>query len=475
MVKNISLSLLFITSILPNIYAQSVNDKMEWWRDARFGMFIHWGIYARMQGHYRGHEQRVADGAWMLNRMKMPVQEYKDSARNFNPINYNPEEWVLMAKNAGMKYLVITAKHHDGFALFDSKASDWDIMDATPYKKDLLKPLVAACKKHGMKLGFYYSQSQDWGNAGGGTAFRPMNQGWPNPDSARIDAYARAHKGSWDPVQQTKTYEEYFRNVAMPQVKELLTNYGDVAVIWWDTPMNANNALTKEMFDLVKKLQPRVIQNDRLKAPGEPGDYKTPEQKIPNLAQLDGKDWETCMTMNNSWGYRAIDKKWKSSATLIRNLIDIASKGGNYLLNIGPKADGTFPQESIDRLNDMGQWMKKYGNSIYGTRANPAANVSWGRITAKDNNGSTTLYLHVFDWPANGVIEIDSVQGKATKAQLLKGNILKIKQNGQKLTISHLPARATDENASVIAVEFQSIIPKKNFEAAQKMKVGALD
>ncbi len=216
--------------------AKQKEKRMAWWREAKFGMFIHWGIYAQFGGVYRGHEQKVSNTEWLMNRMKVPVQEYKDTAKNFNPVKYNAEQWVKMAKDAGMKYIVITAKHHDGFALFDSKVSNWDITDATVYKKDLIKPLADACRKYGLKFGIYYSQEQDWGNPGGMTHRRLMNQGWANPDADKIDAYTLAHQGSWDPAQQTKTFQDYYDNVALPQIKELLIKYGDISVLFWDTP-----------------------------------------------------------------------------------------------------------------------------------------------------------------------------------------------------------------------------------------------
>jgi len=479
--KIILIFLLFFT-INHTISAQMVTRptaqdiKMEWWRNARFGMFIHFGVYAQFAGRYNGIEQKVADGAWLLNRMKVPVQVYKDTARNFNPLKYNADEWVRMAKNAGMKYIVITAKHHDGFALFDSKATDWDIVDATKYGKDLLKPLAEACRKQGMKLGFYYSQEQDWGNPGGAVHRRPVKQGWDNPDSARIDAYTLAHKGHWDPVQDTKTFDEYITSVAVPQVKELMENYGEVAVLWWDTPAY----ITDEQAEKLQKAlapYPNVITNNRLsKKPQFAGDYKTPEQKIPDLAELDGKDWENCMTMNNSWGYRNTDKSWKSSTELLQNLIDIASKGGNYLLNVGPKADGTFPKESIERLGDIGEWMKKYGASIYGSHANPVNGVNWGRITAKDTK-TTILYLSVFNWPTNGKLKLDGLSARAVSATLMgEKDKLEIKQDKHgSLLISGLPTIAPDKSASVIAVTLDAILVRKNFSPGKKMKSEALD
>ena len=348
----------------------SKDARMKWWREARFGMFIHWGVYSQWAGVYHGHQQLRGGAEWIMNRSKIPVAEYQQKATQFNPSKYDPEAWVKIARDAGMKYIVITAKHHDGFALFNSKASKWDITDATAYGKDLLKPLAAACKKYGVKLGFYYSQAQDWNNPGGAVSRKKASEGWANPDSSRIDAYTQEHHGHWDPAQETKSFAQYIDEVAVPQVKELMTNYGDVAVLWWDTPTNMTDEAAVKLQALLE-LQPGIITNDRLKRPNFPGDTKTPEQKIPTQAELDGKDWETCMTMNGSWGYKSWDSKWKSNETLIRNLVDIASKGGNYLLNVGPREDGTFPQESIDRLRSEERRVGKECLSVCRSRWSP--------------------------------------------------------------------------------------------------------
>jgi alpha-L-fucosidase len=433
--------------------AQTVSrdERMQWWREARFGMFIHWGVYAVPAGTWQGH-QIGHGGEWIMNRGKISVTDYHQIARQFNPIKYNPEAWVKMAKDAGMKYIVITAKHHDGFALFKSNASKWNVVDATPYGKDLLKPLVAACRKYGVKLGFYYSQAQDWNNPGGAAARKVTSEGWPNPDSTRIDAYTLAHSGHWDPAQTTDSMAGYIDKVAVPQVKELLTDYGDVAVLWWDTPTNMTDPMA-EKLQAVLSLQPKIITNDRLKRPNFPGDYKTPEQKIPNLADLDGKDWETCMTMNGTWGYKSYDNKWKTPATLIHNLVDIASKGGNYLLNVGPTAEGEFPQGSIDGLKAIGAWMKVNSEAIYGTKASPFGLLPWGRCTKKVQGGNTLLYLSVFDWPADGKLTVQGVKSPVIKAQLLSGGATLKTFSGADGLVIDVPEKAPDAIATVIRVE----------------------
>jgi alpha-L-fucosidase len=448
-------------------------DRMEWWREARFGMFIHWGVYAVPAGTYKGQKiDRI--GEWIMNRGKIPMADYQQFAKEFNPVKYDPDAWVRMAKDAGMKYIVITSKHHDGFALFDSKASKWDMVDATPYGKDLLKPLAEACRKHGVKLGLYYSHAQDWNNPGGSAARKVATEGWANPDSANIDAYTAAHEGHWDPAQTTKTMSQYIDEVAVPQVKEILTNYGDVAVLWWDTPTGMTDEYA-EKFNALLKLQPNIITNDRLKRPNYPGDYKTPEQRIPNLSELDGKDWETCMTMNETWGYKSYANKWKSNQTLIRNLVDIASKGGNYLLNVGPKADGTFPQESIDILKGIGQWMKVNGEAIYGTTASPFGLFTWGRCTQKANGANTTLYISVFEWPKDGKLLIPGLKNDVSSVKLLvSGKKLKKEKSDEGLVIK-VPAQAPDPDATVIKLEVKGKVESQAGKAKDKMKAGELD
>ena len=457
MKKNILIILTFLICLQMVRAKESAvarDKRMQWWREARFGMFIHWGPYAVWAGVYHGNEQKKGGAEWIMNRSKIPVAEYQQAAATFNPVNYDPESWVLLAKEAGMKYIVITAKHHDGFAMFKSQASSFNIADFTPYKKDVLQALAKACKKHQMKLGFYYSQAQDWNNPGGAVARKLASEGWANPDSARIDAFTAANNGHWDPAQLTSTMDEYIDRVAVPQVRELLTNYGEVAVLWWDTPTGMTDENAVKLQALLK-LQPNIITNDRLKRPNFPGDTGTPEQKIPKPGELGDKDWETCMTMNGTWGYRTNDDKWKSPETLIHNLCDIASKGGNYLLNVGPDALGRIPQPSIDRLKAVGAWMKVNSEAIYATHASPIGMLPWGRCTQKEKNGNTILYLSVFDWPSNGQLFVPGLSGQVLKVELLADrSFLKSAKDGENLSIS-LPVNAPDKIASVIKVTFK--------------------
>ncbi|MEO8171746.1 MAG: alpha-L-fucosidase [Sediminibacterium sp.] len=457
-----------------SVFSQEVSkeERMKWWREARFGMFIHWGVYAQFAGVYNGHEQLRGGAEWIMNRSKIPVAEYQAMAKQFNPVKFDADAWVKTAKNAGMKYIVITAKHHDGFAMFKSNASKWNIADATPYGKDVLKDLAAACKKYGIRLGFYYSQAQDWNNPGGSAARKVASEGWLNPDSAKIDAYTKEHNGHWDAAQETSSFADYIDRVAVPQVKELMTNYGDVAVLWWDTPTNMTDDAALKLQEQLK-YQPNIITNDRLKRPNFPGDTKTPEQKIPGLAELDGKDWETCMTMNGTWGFRTSDNKWKTPETLIHNLCDIASKGGNYLLNVGPKPDGTFPQQSVNALKAIGNWMKINSEAIYATKASPLEALPWGRCTKKETKNGTTLYLSVFNWPADGKLIIPGIKNKVVSAQLLAGKTKCKAANVNDGIMISLPARAPDAIASVVKLQVQGTVANASLNG--KMKTGALD
>jgi alpha-L-fucosidase len=344
-------------------------------------------------------------------------------------VKYNADEWVRLAKEAGMKYIVITSKHHDGFALFDSKVNDWDIAGATPYKKDLLKPLADACRKHGLKLGFYYSQAQDWNNGGS------------------------AAGGKWDKAQE-RSMDEYIDKVAVPQVREILSNYGKgvPAVIWWDTPTDMNKERADKLIPLLK-LKPGIIHNNRLGG-GYKGDTETPEQYIPATG-YPGRDWETCMTLNDTWGFKSYDHNWKSTETIIRNLVDIASKGGNYLLNVGPTKEGEIPAPSIERLKEVGAWMKVNGDAIYGTSASPFKRLPWGRCTRTVSGKDTTLYLHVFNWPADGKLVVPGLKNSVKSARLLVGGQKLKTSNVADSVVVEVPANAPDKISSTIVLKLK--------------------
>ncbi|MGN6370414.1 MAG: alpha-L-fucosidase [Phycisphaerae bacterium] len=410
------------------------NERMKWWREARFGMFIHWGIYSVPAGIYKGKKiQHI--GEWIMNDAKIPVAEYAEYAKQFNPTKFDANKFVEIAQNAGMKYMVITTKHHDGFAMFHSHVSPYNIYDATPFHRDPIAELAQAAKAHGMKLGFYYSQAQDWHHPGG----------------------AAAHGGHWDPAQDG-SFDQYFHTIAIPQVKEILSNYGPVAELWFDTPMDVTPQEAADMVDVVTKLQPNIIMNNRLVRIGgeQPvGDFSTPEQYIPATG-IPGKDWETCMTMNNTWGYKSWDDNWKSSETLIHNLIDASSKGGNYLLNVGPTAEGEIPEPSVERLAAIGKWMKTNGDAIYATKASPFRLQSWGRCTTKYLPGGATLYLSIFNWPKDGKLVVP-VSNKVTSVHLLAdpSRTFTTTANPDEGTVVNLTGDAPDPIASVVVMQIE--------------------
>ncbi len=420
-------------------------DKMAWWRDAKFGMFIHWGVYSVPAGVYKGHKIKGI-GEWIMNYAKIPVAEYKEYAKSFNPVKYDPDAWVSLAKEAGMKYMVITSKHHDGFGMFDSKVTDWDIVDATPYKKDVIGALVKAARKQNMHIGLYYSQAQDWNHPGGAAYRKLARAGWDNPDSARIDKFTAEHDGHWDPA-QLGSFDEYLDKIAVPQVKEILSQYHP-DILWWDTPKEMTRERAEKFLPIVAQY-PGLITNNRLGG-GIPGDLETPEQYIPATG-YPGRNWEVCMTMNDTWGYKSWDHNWKSGKDLLLKLSEIVSKGGNFLLNVGPTSEGLIPQASIDRLKYIGAWMKKNSEAIYGTTASPFPWLPWGRATRKGN----TVYLHVYDWPQDGVLKVP-LRNKAQKAWLPAepGETLKVVNKEGHVEIS-VPADAPDPVISIVALTFE--------------------
>lgn len=392
-----------IIGSIPNETTEERDRRMAWWREAKFGMFIHWGVYSVLAGKYK----ETRDAEWIMMGGRIPVAEYRDFAKGFGAENYDPEAWADLALKAGMKYVVITAKHHDGFALFPSDVTDWDVCDATPHGKDLIAPLAKATRDRGLKFGLYYSHAQDWMHPGGGKGLHykfEENPGWDE-----------AHKGN---------YDEYLTKISVPQVREILSKY-QPDVLWYDTPVNMTPERAKPFSELVS-LRPGLIVNDRLGG-GYRGDTETPENFIPPRGFDDGRDWETCMTTNDNWGYVYDDDDWMTIEQLLFNIADIVSKGGNYLLNVGPDATGKIPQPPIDLLTKVGDWMKKNGESIYGAKASPfIRRLPWGRCTLKSEDSNTVLYLHVFEYPKDEKILLPGLQNSILSAQAL-GSSLQLK------------------------------------------------
>jgi alpha-L-fucosidase len=423
---------------LPAETKEERDARMAWWREARFGMFIHWGLYAVPAGEWKG--RRDPDiGEWLMKHLRTPAAEYETLVPRFNPVRFDAQAWIRMAKDAGMKYVVITSKHHDGFALFDSKVSNYDVM-ATPFRRDVLKELADAARDAGIRLCFYYS-ILDWHHKDAqGPAF-PDYEKTKNPNWRRyVDAYMK------------------------PQLRELLTSYGPVGVLWFDGDWVAewDDEQGRDLYAFVRGLQPRILVNNRVgagrqgmqgltKAGSFGGDFGTPEQEVPATG-LPGVDWESCMTMNDTWGYKSFDQNWKSAEALVRTLVDTASKGGNFLLNVGPTAEGLFPEASIERLAAIGRWLRTNGEAVYGTSASPMPAPPWGRLTRKPGR----LYLHVFEWPASGVLDLHV--DRAPKRAYLLADTARAPQRvafeGGKLRI-HLPAQAPDPVASVVALDLE--------------------
>lgn len=389
-------------------------DRLQWFKEARFGMFIHWGVYAVPAGEWQG-KPVGGIGEWIMKNGKIPVADYKGFAKDFTAAKYDPAAWAKLAKTAGMKYVVITSKHHDGFALFDSKVRDWDVMNSGA-KRDLLAPLAAAVRGEGLKFGLYYSQAQDWTHPGGGR-------------------YGAAEP--WDPA-QAGDYDHYLKSIALPQVEEIVTAY-QPSILWWDTPVNMTPERVKPFAELMAR-HPDILNNNRL-GEGFAGDTMTPEQHIPPRG-CPGKMFEVCMTMNDTWGFKKNDHNWKSTRQIIWNLSDISSKGGNFLLNVGPTAEGVIPPESVERLEAVGRWMGVNGEAIYATEAGPfPRRLSWGRVTRKSGaDGGVTLFLHVWEWPADG--------------KLLKSGAAVTATAAPEGVMIHLPGSATDADVSVVRLDF---------------------
>jgi len=402
--------------------------RMAWWREARFGMFIHWGLYAVPAGTWKDYKD-PGIGEWIMNHAKIPVNEYEQLARRFNPVKFDADEWVKIAKDAGMKYLVITSKHHDGFAMYDSRVSDYNIVKATPFKRDPLKELEVACKKEGIKLCFYYSHVRDW----------------HHPD---------APDNTWDYDPAKQNFANYYYGKSMPQVSELIQQYHP-ALIWFDTPINATREQSLAMKALVRALDPGILVSGRIG--NNVGDYMSMGDNAIPPGVVPG-DWETPATLNNTWGYKDFDLKWKSTTELLRLLVDIVSKGGNYLLNVGPTAEGVIPQPSVDRLREIGTWLKVNGDAVYGTKASPYPwEFPWGAITTK----SGKLYFSVFEWP-KGALRLSGLKNKVKKAYLLadpEQKPLVVKQTllrgGLHRMEIGLPEKPADPMVSVIAVDLE--------------------
>lgn len=398
-------------------------QRMQWWHAARFGMFIHFGVYSTIGRH-----------EWMMENEAIPIDEYTGHATSFHPSPNCPRAWAKLAKKAGMKYMVMTTKHHEGFCNFDTKHTNYCAPRQGP-GRDMVREYVEAARAEGLRVGFYYSLMD-----------------WHHPDGARCATDEAARR----------RFVDYTHGL----IRELMTNYGKVDVLWYDVawPLDANGWESARTNDMVFQLQPEIIVNNRNKLEG---DFSTPEQKI--VAETGGRAWESCMTLNDSWGYQRADDNWKSSRTVIRNLIQCARDGGNYLLNIGPKADGSIPEESVRILSEVGDWIETNGHTIYESDLYQVPRSSYAGFTRKGN----TLYMHVHFWPGE-YVAIGGLRTKVKSARLLKTDTdVKFTQNDFQTKLTGLPEHAPDSPVTTIALECESEpVQDMNYVRINKPRAG---
>ena len=449
----------------PTLLAQEQDQRMAWWRDARFGMFVHWGLYAIPAGAWHG---KTNYGEWIRDSAQIPLAEYDRLQPQWNPTAFDADAWARLAKQAGMKYLVLTSKHHDGFCLYPSRFTDWDVAN-TPHGRDIVGELAAACRKHGIQFCTYHSIMD-----------------WHHPDylPRRPWETTRSSEGA-----DFRRFESYLH----AQVTEIVERYRP-AVMWFDGEWESTwtHRHGERLWSLCRALAPAMIVNNRVdvhrggmagfsQSQEALGDFHTPEQEIPANG-LPGQDWESCMTMNTHWGWNAADTDWKSTTMLVQNLIDIASKGGNYLLNVGPRADGTFPPEAVQRLQEIGAWMATNGEAITGTTASVFDPLPWGRCTVKRDGATTKLYLHVFERPQDGVLHLPQLGSAITRAYLLQQPNEELGRpmatSGPQPVAVALPAQAMDPIATVVVLEVAGepiVYRSPRIDAEAEQFVGSLD
>jgi alpha-L-fucosidase len=416
--------------------------RIAWWRDAKFGLFMHWGLYSKMAGYWKG--QKVSGGEWAVKLQKLPIEEYRALAKEFNPVKFNADEWVLLAKSAGMKYIVITSKHHDGFSMFGTKVTPYNIVDATPFKRDPMQELKEACDRHGLKFGLYYSHAQDWNE----------------PD---------AYGNNWSWPGYPRNMDKYLDEKAIPQIRELCEKYHP-AILWFDTAGDITPARAEQISKMARQLVPDILINSRIQL-GKPRglpitdfDGSGDNEAFP---QYHNVPWELCGTLNKSWAYKEWDKDFRPVSELLFHLVDAVSKNGNYLLNVGPTAEGVITEDYASRLRAMGDWLKVNGEAIYG-----CGGTIWGTefgdyrtvdgkrkfVPTPANWRCTTkpgkVYIHVLKWPSDGKLELPALRKKVSQAHLLASLAapVQVEQTANHLLL-RLPEKAPDATASVICLD----------------------
>jgi len=443
-IKRLLILSLLLFSISAKLFAQT-SEKASWFKDARFGMFIHWGLYSAAEGMWKGEPLRYMNNyaEWLRYRNRVSKEEYGTLAKRFDWSKIDPEQWVLLAKEAGMKYIIITAKHHDGVALWDTKVGDYSLPKLSGSNRDVIKDIAEACRKHGMKLGFYYSHWIDW-----------------------------EHPYGWNHQQELSghvtdaQYNQYWQEKVIPQLRELMTNYGDIALIWFDMWIPYQKSIIKkeqllQVVKLIRELQPNCLINSRLGLPtdAENVDFETLGDNQFGSNYIN-HPWETPGTIAHSWGYNGQENEWKSTSQIFQSLISNVSLNGGFTLNIGPRANGTVPYESISRLHEVGDWLNSYGAGIYGSTGLDLKNnhFDWGYFTTKKEGQKTVVYAHVFNWPLDHTLRITGIKSTPEQVSLMKGSVSTALKFDQSLSLIHiqLPDAQPDHYVSEVKLTFNS-------------------
>ena len=437
-----------VSSAFPAVYdsnetPEDKQKRMGWYLEDKFGMFIHWGIYSQLGGTYNGERFNVSLKEHIFNQLKIPYAEYEQVAEEFNPEQFNAEEVVLLAKKTGMKYIVITAKHHDGFAMYDSDVSDWNIVDRGPLKRDVTQELKDACDKYGLVFGVYYSHAWDWYHPGG------------------IDLKDKKQK-RWDPRQEG-TSDEYVHNIVIPQLKEIIKKY-DPKILWFDVGGKlTDQALNDEIGKTIKEIAPDIVVNPRLNSKTYIGDFETAEQSLP-VSAPEGS-WEFCDTMSGSWGWVKPEVReaepniaWRDPGVVLKRVVGAWGMGGNVLLNIGPHFTGSIDPGDIERMKYVEDWMRVNGAAVYGSTKSPFYSQPWeGTMTKVERDGKTFLYAHLFEWPEKGRLEIIDLPQSVKGVKLLGGR--KLKFSGESPLVVLLPKKPVHDAINVIEFELNGSVP----------------